>query len=62
MFTFFFPQLFIITVNHFEPNLTGLAVKASRAPETVTFNIPKETKGAEKDDKDPKDLVSGPEQ
>lgn len=40
----------------------SLAVKASRAPETVTLNIPKETTGAEKDDKDPKDLVSRPEQ
>lgn len=45
---------------------TGLAGRtASRAPETVTLNIPKsakETKGAEKDEQDPKDLVSRPEQ
>lgn len=49
--------------NHFEPELVaGLAGKASRAPETVTLNIPKETNGAEKDEQDPKDLVSRPEQ
>ena len=65
--TFFsFPAFHCLSIpifNHFEPELVaGLAGKASRAPETVTLNIPKETNGAEKDEQDPKDLASRPEQ